>query len=713
MAGIPSSQITVPSAEPEAAPQPESSNAVKEYQASKNLLDEMVVLRERQRANGGAVHPALDRAIEDQMGVVGRRQYWLDNPAPPPAPVAPALQQRSVPQAQPSASPPAQALDPQQPAAPMPQVAQPAKLEWNASQQQRTQWTLPPQQPLAAARPQPVMTLPPQQVMTNSPQELQSSLPQMLNASPSSRPMQTRDMPAPQTKRGIPSSELSGFGGPRSVPSSDITGGESPLNWSDIPSQALRNLPSSAGQLVQGIAQPFLHPIDTISSFADIGRGVASKVIGAVGGKQDAAVKARTEAAANALGAHFAERYGTIEGFKKALATDPVGIMADAATVLSGGSMVAARVPGAIAANTSRALATAANAVDPIANAGRLGRVAGNAVTETLGVTTGASSRPLREAYAAGQGGNQAFVDNMRGQVPVGSVVDMAENAVGAMGRDRSANYNAGMAGVRGSQAQIDFAPVQASVAAGRDMAHHSGVPISQAAAHTAQQLQDIVDQFQAIPGVATADRFDAMKRAIGEVRQATQQGTLERTIADRVYRDARAQVTSQVPEYAAAMADYANASENIGEMRRTMSINDRAAPDTTLRKLQSTMRNNVNTNYGARERLLDVLAHYEPDLPAALAGQSLNALAPRGLARVGPVGALYGGVSNPSTLAALPFASPRLMGEAYHGAGQANQALTQALLAAGLTPDVLAGLYRGGYVANAATENSPNALSR
>ena len=33
-----------------------------------------------------------------------------------------------------------------------------------------------------------------------------------------------------------------------------------------------------------------------------------------------------------------------------------------------------------------------------------------------------------------------------------------------------------------------------------------------------------------------------------------------------------------------------------------------RASAYTTLRKLQSTMRNNVNTNYGQREKLLDVI---------------------------------------------------------------------------------------------------------
>jgi hypothetical protein len=146
-------------------------------------------------------------------------------------------------------------------------------------------------------------------------------------------------------------------------------------------------------------------------------------------------------------------------------------------------------------------------------------------------------------------------------------------------------------------------------------------------------------------------------------------------------------------------MRDYAQASDNIGEMRRTLSINDRASTDTTLRKLQSTMRNNVNANFGQREALLDNLAHYQPDLPPALAGQSLNSWSPRGLMRGAAGGtAIYGLMSNPSTLAALPLTSPRLMGEATYGAGRGMQMMQDASNMLGFTPENIAASARAGY---------------
>ena len=91
------------------------------------------------------------------------------------------------------------------------------------------------------------------------------------------------------------------------------------------------------------------------------------------------------------------------------------------------------------------------------------------------------------------------------------------------------------------------------------------------------------------------------------------------------------------------------------------------------MRKLQSLMRNNVNTNNGSRQKLVDQLAKVEPDLPMALAGQALNDYAPRGLARIAAGGAGVAGLAtlSPTTLAMLPLASPRIVGEAAYAAGR------------------------------------------
>ena len=66
------------------------------------------------------------------------------------------------------------------------------------------------------------------------------------------------------------------------------------------------------------------------------------------------------------------------------------------------------------------------------------------------------------------------------------------------------------------------------------------------------------------------------------------------------------------------------------------------------------------------------------------VAGQALNSPTPRGLQSVAATGAGLLGIGvNPAFLAALPFESPRLVGEAAHAAGRiagrlpAGQAMT------------------------------------
>lgn len=511
--------------------------------------------------------------------------------------------------------------------------------------------------------------------------------------------------------------------GPKMVPVDHDPFASPTPSWSEVPGQAMRNVPTSAANLVGNIAHAVVHPINTAHALLDTGagalraglKGILPEPVWHAYDALDRYMSStgvdRADQSAGAVGSFIKDRYGSEEGFRRALATDPVGVLADASTVLTGAGGLAARAPGA-AGQVGNLVARTGSAIDPLANAGRVVGRSGDAVADALGATTGAGSRPFREAFEAGRTNNQAFPEHMRGNAPIGDVVDMAGNAVNAMGRDRSATYNANMANVRGNQLSVDLRPVAIAINDAEASAYHMGIPINPAGAKVAGGIRELFDQFQKIGGPLTPNDFDALKRGIGNIRDGTMQGTPERRIADMAYNAVKSEITRQVPEYAAAMQDYGNASDRIAEMRRTMSVNDRAMPDTTLRKLQSTMRDGVNTNYGARGELLDELAQHEPDLPAALAGQSLNSWAPRGLARIGPMTVLAGGVHtmNPMTAALLPFQSPRLMGEATYAAGRATGATGSALNSVGATPQALASAAPTAYALGRfdASQNSP-----
>ena len=109
-------------------------------------------------------------------------------------------------------------------------------------------------------------------------------------------------------------------------------------------------------------------------------------------------------------------------------------------------------------------------------------------------------------------------------------------------------------------------------------------------------------------------------------------------------------------------------------KIMKELSLGNKTAAGTALRKLQSVMRNNVNTNYGNR---LNILKDLDPDLLPQLAGQALSSITPRGLqaATAGTIAAVSP-FTNLGALAALPLTSPRLMGEVALKAGQAQRIL-------------------------------------
>lgn len=485
-----------------------------------------------------------------------------------------------------------------------------------------------------------------------------------------------------------------------------------PMAWSDVGSQAVQNIPKSAGEFVGNIAHAATHPVETVKTIADVGYGGLSKVAGAVGVPMDADAKAKREQSFDAVRDFFAERYGGVENFKRTLADDPVGLAADLSSVLAPAG-VAARAPG-VAGKAGKVAQAASRALDPITLAARTIKGAGkNVVAPVVGVMTGAGGESIRAAAKAGYEGNRVFLDNMRGKAGINDIIDMAHSAMDKIRQERSAAYKADMQGVAAQQARMDTGPVRQSIADARAKTHYHGVPLDEEATKVIDAIESKFGEFGRLPHgtVRSAEGMDALKRSIGEIRQRTQPGTLARKVADDVYHSIKGEIVKQVPSYARAMEGYSQASDHINDLTKTFSLGERAAPDTTARKLQSVMRNNVNTNYGRRTRLMDDLARHEPELPAALAGQTLSSATPRGLQGLGATGTGIAGAThmNPFIMGLLPFMSPRLMGEAAYGVGRVGAGVRRAGEATGVTAQGLAetllALYQAGQLDQAQPE--------
>lgn len=463
---------------------------------------------------------------------------------------------------------------------------------------------------------------------------------------------------------------------------------EAAPNWSDVPLKAAMNAPGSALEFGKNIVHPFMHPIDTLESIGNLALGLYQKA-GLYGGHD-------YEKAPEAVGKMLVDRYGSIDNVKKTLANDPIGAAADLSMVLTGGGSAVARLPG-IAGRVGEVTNTVGRAVDPINAVANTAKGIGTVGEHVLAHQTGLGPEAIKEMAGSGfEGGarGQTFRENMRDQVPMENVVDQARAALDKMRKERGDDYNAGMAGTKADTTILDWSKIGDAIRDSAGISNFKGVDIKPATAAVRSQLNDIILDWMARPQneFHTPAGFDALKQQIGDIRDDLPAGSPAKLVANKYYGAVRQTIIDQVPEYAKTMQGYEEASDQLKQIERTLSLpqNERKQSiDTALRKLQSTLRNNVNTNYGQRAKLVEYLENNgAPNLKAALAGQSANSFSPRGLQKVGAILGAEGMAalaaswfSSPAALAVAPAmlaaSSPRIVGEAVHGAARLAKPLS------------------------------------
>lgn len=315
-----------------------------------------------------------------------------------------------------------------------------------------------------------------------------------------------------------------------------------------------------------------------------------------------------------------------------------------------------------------------ANNINPVVEFAK--KVPGYLPKKFLGMTTGAGDEAISTAYRSGKSGGTAFLDNMRGNVGMADVLDDAKAGLSQMRVERGAQYRAGMAGISKDKTILDLSPIQSAINNIRSMGSYKGQAINKNAAGVVDDIAKQVDDWSKLDPAEyhTPEGLDALKQAIGDIRDATQFGTPGRKAADTAYNAIKKQINDQAPEYAKVMKGYSDASELISEIQRTLVGGEKTSADTALRKLQSLMRNNVNTNYGNRLGLAKELEKQGGrELIPALAGQAMTSATPRGLQGLAASGTALYGLTNPAFLSMLPAQSPRLVGELAYKLGQAS----------------------------------------
>ena len=430
--------------------------------------------------------------------------------------------------------------------------------------------------------------------------------------------------------------------------------------------EMIGNIPKSGAQFIEDVAQPFLHPIDTAKSLVELGNGIIQL---AIPGEQ------KDEAKARAVGQFFADRYGGLDKVLHTLKTDPVGILADASTLLTGGASLAARAPGVLG-KAGKAVSTVGKYSDPLVLAGKTAqagaKLGGKAFSNVVGgIGTGTGRASIEEAFDAGRKGGKAgkdFRKAFRGKDSPDSIRESAEGAIEEMADQREAGYRTDQAIWQNNPKKIDFAPIDVEWAEINKMTSHKGLPKVGKEQRYFDEVGVLLNTYRQRPDVHNAAGLDALKQGLDsispppEMKKATKAVTAMRN-------KVKGLIVDEIPEYGHAMKRYEDSIREQGQIQKTFSIGTGAMDESTFKKMLASIRDDVTTNYGDRLKKGKRLEDFGADnLSKRLAGESMNSWLPRG-----GVGKLVGvGIAAPggASPALLPFTVPKLMGGVAHGAG-------------------------------------------
>lgn len=422
--------------------------------------------------------------------------------------------------------------------------------------------------------------------------------------------------------------------------------------------------------------------VDTVKALTvdlpDTIEGIAKVIGGATGLSDD------TETW-DALKEYYKGRYGSAEGFKKALATDPAAILADVAGLATGGATVIAKTAG-VAGKVSKisALSEAARAaesfgkvaakLDPITGpAGLAGQTKigkqlatglGNAALGAPAKLAGVTTDDIKQASDAGRRGSTEFVDQMEGRGDILKPLEKAEAAVGELYQARSRDYTRRMNRLNKNET-LDWADVESAINDVEAIGKHKGIDIS-SASDVWQEMFDLADQFRA-QGLNSLEDFDALKRGIRTLGSKYQVGTPQHTVANSVAKAINKVITAKAPEYSKIMSDYRLASETLDDIKASVSLDAKSA-DTALRKLQRSA-----AGKGPRgQTVLKMLESTKAGkgLGDMLAGQNLSGREAGGFG-AGMAAPASLATGDPSPMAAA-LATPRALGKTAYALGKA-----------------------------------------
>jgi hypothetical protein len=470
------------------------------------------------------------------------------------------------------------------------------------------------------------------------------------------------------------------------------------MSMADVGAGAIENFIPSAIKTAEDIGSAIAHPVDTAAAVANLGVGIFQHLI-----PERFQFDEQSMQMASNVGQFYADRYGGVENAKKAIAQDPVGVLGDIATVLSGAGAItngtglattAAGMPktGSTLSNVGSGVMKLGESVEPVSTAlkvaGGATKLGGNALAATLSGFTGTGIDAVREAYKAGQKGGKyggQFLGTMRGEIPVDRIVEEARTALKNIKQQANERYQANAAVFKSDLTELPFGEIYSALDDAKRLGvGKSGIVTNQSVIDTLAKIEAKVDEFRNA-GARTAEDFDDLKQAISDIGEAAfkESGTRAKMAATIARKGVTGVLEKHAKNWSTTMKDYSEAKQLTKEIEDALSIGDRKSLDTATRKLTSIMRNNVNTNYGKRQEYVTALGSYGGEsIPALAAGAQFSSELPRGIGSSMTAPKVAGAIDPITGVTMAGLSSPRLVGEAVYKAGQLSEATIGQLMA-------------------------------
>lgn len=446
--------------------------------------------------------------------------------------------------------------------------------------------------------------------------------------------------------------------------------------WTDVAKQAYWAIPESAGKVFGGLYHAVTSPKETAQALGQVGSGLYSKGKGLAGYLTGTEVERNpeAEAAVDAIAREYANKYFSLAGFKKTLATDPFSIGMDVSMPLS--------FYGAMPVKGAALARAAATAMDPVQAAMGAAKLAKNISYTAAQPISGVGYELMKMIEETGANRSpefgRMFSQYQRGQGDLSEIVQNLRQAVQEKKNAANSHYRTTMEGLRADVEPMDISNLLKAIQDERAKITVGGLRRPGTFDSQNRALDsaiDTINQYR-LGNMQNVEALDTLKRSLRaaseEVGDSGSRRMLERLSA--VTGDV---IKTQKPEYHRLMEHWQKHLDNLAVWEKDLGASSKTTTTSALAKMLrrtktpeglSIIQDLSNTTQAGKYLPAQIAGAATSETIPDVAHQMINAQL------AGNIGREHGWIGN---LAQAVGASPRLMGQYAYNLGRIQKQLT------------------------------------